>query len=176
MTTPINGGMDGFFHWGDSTHQRWDHWDLRMMGLAQHVAGWSKDPSTKVGAVITAPDHRIISVGFNGLPRGVADTNERLTNRDIKYKMIVHAETNAMLFAREPLDGATVYTWPFMACSSCASKIIQAGIRRHVTVDLSATDPDKLARWKDDFTLTQVMLKEAGVETVLIPKSDFLSV
>ena len=102
-------------------------WGGRFLGLARLVAGWSKDPSTKVGAVIT-DGNRIISVGYNGLPAGLKDLEERLTIRDIKYEMTIHAEINAILFAGRPLRGMTLYTWPFGPCARCASVIIQVGI------------------------------------------------
>ena len=73
-------------------------WDMRFLEMAQLVASWSKDPSTKVGATIVDDDRRVISVGYNGFPKGVAD-NKRLEDRDEKYKMIVHAERNALLFS-----------------------------------------------------------------------------
>ena len=62
-----------------------DKWDHRFLALAEHISHWSKDPSTKVGAVITHRSKRVVSMGFNGLPAGVEDTEERLTNREIKY-------------------------------------------------------------------------------------------
>ena len=66
-------------------------WDTRFLSLAEHISSWSKDPSTKVGAAIIGPYRDIISLGYNGFPRGVEDTPERLENRELKYKMIVHA-------------------------------------------------------------------------------------
>ena len=137
------------------------HWDKRYLDLAEHVSKWSKDPSTKVGAVITK-DNRIVSIGFNGLPRGVVDSPERLNNREIKYKMIVHGEINAMAFAETSLEGCTLYTYPFMPCPVCAGQIIQRGISRVV----SNYSDNK--RWKDSFELTQQMFKEARVKLVLI--------
>ena len=136
------------------------NWDHRYLGLAEHVSQWSKDPSTKVGAVITQDNH-IVSIGFNGLPRGVDDTVERLSNRELKYKMIVHGEVNAMLFARQSLHDCTLYTWPFMPCSGCAGQVIQRGIKRVV-----APFNDNV-RWVESFKLTEVMFAEAGVLLIL---------
>src|SRR3990172_2103187 len=81
-----------------------DAWDSRFLRLAEFVAQWSKDPNTKVGAVIVDGTHRIVSLGFNGFPRGV-DDDERLRNRELKLKLMVHAEMNAILFAGRALDG-----------------------------------------------------------------------
>jgi len=132
-------------------------WDERFLGLARHIAMWSKDPSTKTGAVIVAPDRRVLSIGFNGFPRGVMDHPIRYENREEKYKIIVHCERNAMLFCRESLAGSTLYTWPFLSCSSCAAMIIQAGIIRHVA-------PQSLnERWGEQVQMTLQILAEAGV-------------
>jgi dCMP deaminase len=139
-------------------------WDSFFLGMAEYVSRKSKDPSTKVGAVIVRPDNTVASVGYNGLPRGVADTPERLQNREIKYEIIVHAEENALLFAREPVHGYTIYVWPFHPCSRCAGKLIQAGISRVITVD-SDTD-----RWNASFSLATHILREAGVEVVVLPR------
>lgn len=139
-------------------------WDQRFVDLAKHVSIWSKDPSTQTGAVITH-GKRVVSVGFNGLPPGVEDTHERLHNRELKYKIIMHCERNAMLYARESLHGATLYTYPFMSCATCASMVITAGIKRHVAPKIP---DDKLERWKADMELSMELFKEAGVEVVIL--------
>lgn len=133
-----------------------DKWDLKMLGLARHISQWSKDPSTQVGAVLAGPDHRIISVGFNGLPRGIDDNSAILGDRGLKYETIIHAEINAILFARHPLAGATLYTWPFQPCSRCTSVVIQVGIIRVVA-------PPPLDHWKLNCGIASRLLDEAGV-------------
>jgi dCMP deaminase len=138
-----------------------ERWDRRYLGLAQHVAAWSKDPSTKVGAVIVRPDRTVASVGFNGFPRGVRDLAERLNDREAKYAYIVHGEKNAIIHARERLDGYTLYVWPFMPCADCAGAMIQAGISR--VVSIRSYEP----RWAQSFAFTEAMFAEAGVELVL---------
>lgn len=145
--------------------KRVEKWDRRFLELAEHISCWSKDPSTKVGAVITDQKNRVVSVGYNGLPMGVEDTDERLNNRDLKYKMIVHGERNAMLFAGRPLDDCTLFTWPFMPCSVCASMVIQAGITRVVAP--FSENP----RWVEDFKLTEQLFVEAGVNLLLLSNS-----
>jgi dCMP deaminase len=137
-------------------------WNQRFLSLAEHIAQWSKDPSTQVGAVIVDPSRRIISTGYNGLPQGVDDTDYRLHTREIKYEMIVHGEINAILFAKQDLLGSTLYTWPFMPCSRCASIVIQSGIK---TVVAPLNDSP---RWKDSFQLSQTMFAEAGVRLILL--------
>ncbi len=138
-------------------------WDIRFLRLAQEISKWSKDPSTKAGAVIVAPDNSIISTGFNGLPRGIFDSSATLHDREKKYKLIIHADLNAILYAKRPLDinafpeGATIYTWPFQPCSSCASCIIQVGIKKVVF----PTPPSMHPRWEDSFQLAMDIFAEA---------------
>lgn len=134
-------------------------WDTRFLGLAAHVSAWSKDPSSQVGAVIT-DGNRIVSVGYNGFAAGVEDRTERLTDRNCKLNLTIHAEENAMIFAKRDLTGCTVYvTHP--PCPRCASKLIQEEVRRIVYI---APSEDFLSRWADDLKLSQEMYQEAGVE------------
>ena len=137
------------------------HWDSRFIELAKHISTWSKDPSTQVGAVIVDKDHRIVSLGFNGFARGVLDEPDRYADRETKYKMVVHAESNALIFARQDLRGTALYVWPFMPCASCAAKVIQAGICQVVA---PPTPPELAERWAKDLELTRVMFHEAGVQ------------
>lgn len=134
-------------------------WDNNFLALANTVSMFSKDPSTKVGAVIVDDDNRVISIGYNGFPKGIRDDN-RLSNRELKYEMIVHAEANALLFANAPVRGCTIYTWPFQPCSRCASLIIQAGIRRVVSVE------SKDQKWRENFRLAHDMMTEARIEII----------
>lgn len=143
-------------------------WDNRYLGLCEYIAKWSKDPSTKVGAVIVDPqDNSIVSLGYNGFPRQVLDTPDRLENRETKYRMIVHAERNAMLFARRDLRGMTLYTMPFMPCARCAGMIIQAGISRIVTV---VPPLDIESRWGADLAIALKMITEAHVQLSYISR------
>lgn len=150
---------------GVSGDKRQEKWDLRFLDLAKHISQWSKDPSTKCGSVIIDEDRRPVSFGFNGLPQGVEDTDERLNNRDLKYKIILHAERNSIIFANRSVKGCTLYTTPFMPCSTCASMVIQARIKRVVATPL----PNHLKeRWSEDLELSIQMFKEANVELVLL--------
>lgn len=136
-------------------------WDQRFLALAKHIAGWSKDPSTQCGAVIVDQTKRIISTGYNGLPRGTDDLAYRLENREIKYKIVVHAEENALLYARQDIAYCTLYVWPLRPCGRCAAKIIQCGIVRVVTVD---SPLDVMQRWSGDWELSQRLYQESGVK------------
>lgn len=146
----------------DNAQRRQLKWDVRFIDLARQIAGWSKDPSTQCGAVIVDPNGRIVSTGYNGLPRGVRDLPERLNNRELKYKMIIHCERNALIYARQNLDNCTLYTWPFMSCSVCAAMVIQAGITRVVA------PPSTNPRWQEDFKLSREMFMEARVRVVMV--------
>lgn len=81
-----------------------DKWLQRLMALAVFISDWSKDPSTKVGAVISE-GNRIVSVGYNGFPRGIVDDVNRLNDRQTRLKYTIHAELNAILQARESVRG-----------------------------------------------------------------------
>jgi len=138
-------------------------WDKRFLDLAKHIATWSKDPSTQVGCVVVGPDREIRSTGFNGLPRGIEDSEDRLNNREIKYPMICHAEENAIMHAARigiSLKDCTAYvTWP--PCTRCARSLIQAGVSE-IIYPKGIDIPD---RWIQDFDLSLKMFKEAAVKT-----------
>ncbi len=137
-------------------------WYKNFLELAKTVSTFSKDPSTQVGAVIVDDDNRVVSIGYNGFPKGIRD-DHRLNDRPLKYEMIVHAEANALLFANAPVKGCTIYTWPFQPCSRCASLIIQAGIRRVVSVE------SKDQKWSNNFQLAHDMITEAMIEIETFP-------
>tara|TARA_B100000686_G_scaffold18213_1_gene16869 strand:+ start:1979 stop:2413 length:435 start_codon:yes stop_codon:yes gene_type:complete len=136
-------------------------WDKRFLQLAKHISEWSKDPSTQVGCVVVGPDRELRSTGFNGLPRGIEDNEQRLNNREIKYPLICHAEENAIMHAARigmSLKDCTAYvTWP--PCTRCARSLIQAGIST-IVYPKNIEIPD---RWMEDFNLSLNMLKEANI-------------
>jgi len=128
----------------------------RFMKLAQHVACWSKDPSTKIGCVIVNPLRIVVAMGFNGFPRGVDDDPERYANRELKYKIVQHAEANAIFNASASVKGCALYsTHP--PCCNCTGAIIQAGVEKVYTI---GTD----RQWLDDSRETsRMMFEESGV-------------
>ena len=142
------------------------NWNDYFLSIAQIAASKSKDPSTKVGAVIVRPDRTIVSVGFNGFPHGVADTSERLNDRTTKYSLIVHAEMNAILSARESLNNCTLYTTPFMPCDRCFMHVIQTGIKR---VIFPPATPDQNERWGKAFDTVRTLARETKIELVEYP-------
>jgi dCMP deaminase len=135
-------------------------WDKRFLELAELVSSWSKDPSTKVGAIISDNNNRIVSIGYNGFPINVND-DERLNDRETKYKIIIHAECNALMFANKSVEGCTLYTYPFMPCPKCAGMIIQSGIKRIVSYN---NEPE---RWKNDFKISHQLFDEAEINLTL---------
>ena len=134
-------------------------WDERFLALAHHVSQWSKDPSTKVGAVLVGLDKRQVALGYNGFPRGVLDSASRLADRDIKLRYTIHAERNVLDNAHFPTQGATLYcTHP--PCTSCALSIISKGIARVVSSPMSS---EFASRWGAEAFLSRDLFREAGV-------------
>ena len=133
--------------------------------MAALVASWSKDTSTQVGAVIVDADRRIVSVGFNGFPRGCDDSPELYADRERKYRRVVHAERNALLFACRSIKGCTLYTTPFPPCAPCAAMFVQAGIARVVAPSPS---PGLAERWGAELAEAASLFAEAGVQLDIV--------
>ena len=140
-------------------------WDRRFLKLAEHVSAWSKDPSSKCGAVVTSGKNHLVSVGFNGFPPGIWDKDEWLNDRATKLKIVRHAEANALFYAgMSQLHGHTIYVYPMPPCAQCASAIIQAGIARIVSYQ---PDPSRAERWGDDWDLAAEMYRQADIQLEL---------
>jgi dCMP deaminase len=133
-------------------------WDRRFLDLADLVATWSKDPKRKVGAVIVDSNNRIISVGFNGFARGVDDSPISYEDTGFKLQSILHAETNAIMFAQGNTRGCTIYT-SCPTCVHCASQIIQSGITRVVYVAL-----DTESKWVESNKIASNLYKQTKVK------------
>ena len=145
-----------------------DKWDQFFLGLAEYYASASKDPSTKVGAVLVEPSTKtVVGVGYNGFARGVLDSDERLNNRDLKYKLVVHAEVNAILSARHRARGTKLYVWPSFSipciCHDCCKTAIQAGVTEVIGREPSPEYAERAKRWQESIALSKMMLDEAGV-------------
>jgi dCMP deaminase len=136
-------------------------WRDHFFAMTTHVASLSKDPSTKVGAVIVDNKRRIVGTGYNGFPRGVYDGPEVYEDRDAKLARVVHAEVNAILNARGPVDGCDLYVTPLHPCNECTKVIIQAGIKRVFTV------PMEQRRYNDTWRVAMEMFEQAGVEIIV---------
>lgn len=143
-------------------------WDKRWLRRAYEISMWSKDPSTKVGAVVVNNLNQSVGEGFNGFPRGVDDDWKRYEDREQKYKFIVHAEVNAILLAGQAARGSTLYVYPSFAipnvCNECAKAVIQSGIKRVVGFTPKPEDAERAKRWKDSILISKTMLEEAGVK------------
>lgn len=134
---------------------------LNFVGIATEVAKMSKDPSTKVGSLIIGPAFEIRASGWNGFPRGVVDSFDRLNDRPTKYRYVVHAEANAIANAARSgvsTDGCSMLVTELHPCNECAKLIIQAGIKT-----VYAPLPDVDGRWADSFEIAAQMFREAGV-------------
>lgn len=144
-------------------------WDEYFMGVAQLAGMRSKDPNTQVGSCIVDQNHKILSIGYNGLPRGCSDDDfpwERFGEKEIqtKYPFVTHSELNAILnFRGGSLEGSTIYVSLF-PCNECAKAIIQAGIARIIYAS------DKYADSASTIASKQ-MLDAAGVEYILYESS-----
>ena len=135
-------------------------WDKRYLDIADQISSWSKDPSTKIGAIVVGKKGQILTQGYNGFPRGIKDCPDKYSNRILKYDYIVHAEENAIYNATNsgvPLEGAAMYITGLPTCHRCAKAIIQVGIKR---VFIRAKIPE---RWIDSWKLTESLFKEAKI-------------
>lgn len=133
-------------------------WTIRFFQMAQLVSSWSKDPSTQVGAVITEKN-RIVSLGFNGYPHGISDS-AATDDREMKLLKTLHAEENALLFAKRDLTNCEIWVTHF-PCPNCAAKIIQTGI---AIVHCPEQNADYLSRWGDKIKISEDMFRQAGVK------------
>ncbi len=157
-------------------------WDTYFIEMAILASTKSKDPSTKVGCVIVSQDHTVLSMGFNGFPRGVAEwsdwdaldipgkpkISDRWTKRPEKYQWVEHAERNAVYnAAREgiALKGAKAYlNWAPEPCGECARALIQAGIVEIIGPNIPFGGAGNGVHYHtDENSASYIMLEEAQV-------------
>lgn len=135
-------------------------WDEYFMGIALLSANRSKDPNTQVGACIVSQDNRILSIGYNGAPRGLHDDIMKWDREggviDTKYAYVCHGELNAILNYRGNLEGSKIYVALF-PCNECAKAIIQAGIKEIIYKDDKYADTDLIK-------VSKMMLDTCGVK------------
>lgn len=139
-------------------------WVKRFFNLTKEISTWSKDPSTQVGATIVDDNCRIVSQGYNGFPRGVFDDTSRYDNRELKYKLIVHAELNAILNALyngASVRNCSIFIHNLPVCNECAKAIIQSGIKT-VYIDTEINE-----RWNESWKISMSMFKEANVKVYI---------
>jgi dCMP deaminase len=151
---------------------RQEKWDNRFIRTAIWIGSWSKDPSTKVGAVLVRPDNTIAATGYNGFPKGHPDTLALYENRSYKYKHIVHAEINAFKqYGKTPKD-FTLYT-SFPCCPDCMRKIAKTGgINRVVCcpLDLTGRSPEWCEQWVNSLRETKLIADDNFI------RMDFISI
>jgi len=141
-------------------------WAKRYMEMAEQVSSWSKDPNTKVGAVVVGSKGQILAQGYNGFPRRIRDTAARLNNREKKLQYVVHAEMNAIFNASlngVSLDGATIFIYGLPICHECAKGIIQVGIKKAV---IQKQFPGMKDSWKESCSLGVKILEEANITVI----------
>ena len=137
-------------------------WDEYFMKIAELARSKSKDRSTQVGAVIVGNGHAILSMGYNGFPRGVNDDVDSRYERPDKLLFTEHAERNAIFSAL----GSTIYvTGGGVPCADCSRAVIQAGIT--TVIGMNHTFEGK-GPWADSCLAGKTMLQEAGVKIVLL--------
>ena len=152
------------------TRKKVSKWDVRFLRLAHEVSKWSKDRSTRVGAVIVQADRTPGPYGYNGFPRHIDDGLKKRHKRPIKYDWTEHAERNAIYNAARigmALGGCIMYA-THLPCVNCARAIIQVGISKVVVDEGSHSDTGFAKRWGREEKITIEMLKEADVELALI--------
>lgn len=141
-------------------------WGDRYISLAKEISTWSKDPSTQVGAVVIGNNGEVLSQGYNGFPRSIKDTPQRLKDRGKKYNLVVHAEMNAIYNASlngVSLKGSTLYVYGLPICNECAKGVIQVGIDKVI-----ATRPaDYNKEWDESIKDAKALFKEAEVEYII---------
>jgi dCMP deaminase len=137
-----------------------DHTYLEMARLQARL---SKDPRHQVGAVVLNADGKLRGGGYNGFAPGVADTEERLNDKEVKLEMALHAEENALDDAGKETRDGTIYVTKF-PCPLCAARIVRSRIRRVVIPEGAETAlaPD----WALKRRLVHEQFDEAGVEVV----------
>ena len=143
-------------------------WHYRFMELAFLISTWSKDTSTKTGAVVVGPDREIRATGYNGFVRGVDDDIPERMERPTKYDFFEHAERNAIYNAcltGTSLKGCIIYA-THAPCTDCARAIIQAGIKTVVTNKIIIDENTPKGTWRDKLEYSAQMFKEAGIEYI----------
>lgn len=143
-------------------------WHKRFMSMAEMIADWSKDPSSKIGCVAVNDERRILATGYNGFPKGIEDTPERLNDRPTKHSLVVHAEMNALmnaLYSGVSLKGSTMYVHGLPICPDCTKCVIQAGVKE-VVIPTDKTDKGEWQKVWEEKSLP--MFKESGVQVTVL--------
>ena len=152
--------------------ENYQKWDKRWLDLADNIGAWSKDRSTKVGCIVVGEANQVLSIGYNGFPRGVNDTPPERHQRPAKYKWTEHAERNAIYNAARTgtnLTGAVLYV-PWFPCIDCGRGIVQSGIAAVVTTIPKNYEAEFLSRWAQEFRVSHEILFESGVDIYYVER------
>ena len=142
-------------------------WNLRFMRKAEDAAMDSKDPSTKVGALIVSENGNILSTGYNGFPRKVRDLDERLNDRTIKYPLTVHAELNALsnCLTEGISTKGSILICTHLPCATCCGVLLQAQVEKWV---IKKPTEEFKKRWGEEYKFTMMMIKDAGINPIIV--------
>ena len=168
----IKSSMDGILgivdtdHIKENTNTTYLSWDETWIEICNVIAKRSKDPKRKVGALIVNDDHKIISIGYNGMPKTVGMDNDKVypwgkqssDPEETKYPYVVHAELNAILNANQSVKGCTLYV-NYNCCNECCKAIVQSGIKKVVYTN---------HKDKNIYNIGRKILSNAGVEVIEI--------
>jgi len=148
---------------------------IKYYKLTKYMANlFSKDPSTKVGALFMYPETlQILTMGYNGMPRGIDETQGHRWERPLKYKMTEHAERNAIYNAARSGTSLkdSICVVSMFPCTDCTRGIIQSGCRMVVAQDIDdylADNPGTTDQWKEDWKVSVEMLNESGVQVIFL--------
>lgn len=145
----------------------WEVWDRRFYRMAQEVSSWSKDPNRKVGALIIDADRRRMATGYNGFPRSIQDTAERLEDPEFKLAAMVHAEANALDNATFETRGCRMYVTRF-PCLDCAKRILSKGITYLIVPEPPWDHP----RWGESWRKSRDLLQLGGVNITFCAETE----
>jgi dCMP deaminase len=151
--------------------------DKKYMALAEHIgSSFSKDRSTRIGAVIVGEGGEILSTGYNGFPRNFNDENDENHERPMKYALVSHAERNSIYNAARngiKLLGSKIYISEMIPCNDCVKAIIQSGIKK-VYLNSWAFSKDNVRGqvWMEQWTISKMMLDECGIEIIIRDDTD----
>lgn len=144
-------------HWPKPLQPRWMP---RFVRIAEEVASWSKDPSTKVGCVLVDEQCRVVGTGYNGFPRGIQDDPLWLEQRDVKLTITIHAEENAMFNAVAEVGGTYAFV-THAPCAACVSRMVQNGV---VGAAYPVPEGEFAERWAESYALSRSVAYRAGLK------------
>lgn len=139
-----------------------EKWCKRFMSMAKLVSTWSKDKH-QVGAIIVDPDKRIIGLGYNGFAKHIQDTPTRLSDKELKRALMIHAEENAILntYENDTKDGV-IFIYGYPPCLHCTNILIQAGIKK-----IYFYSPEDISEfWKTNLEFAKTIALEADLQYI----------